>query len=216
VSHDDFEPMNGLPGVVPAGEQILWQGVPRWQTLARHAFHVDKAFVYFGALLVLDGVRELSSGSSVVVALQALYIPTVLALAALATLTLLAYLSARSTVYTVTSRRVAIRTGIAFSVTINLPFRLIDGVSLRTARDGTGDLPLRLARGERIGYFLAWPSVRPWHYTAPQPMLRAVESPVAVGEILASAVADVPAVAARQVPTSSVVTGHRHGDAVTA
>jgi hypothetical protein len=91
VSHDDFEPMNGLPGVVPAGEQILWQGVPRWQTLARHAFHVDKAFVYFGALLVLDGVRELSSGSSVVVALQALYIPTVLALAALATLTLLAY-----------------------------------------------------------------------------------------------------------------------------
>ena len=31
--HDDFafEPVRGLPAVLPPGERMLWQGAPRWQ-----------------------------------------------------------------------------------------------------------------------------------------------------------------------------------------
>ena len=31
--HDDFdfEPVRGLPQVLPEGERLLWQGAPRWQ-----------------------------------------------------------------------------------------------------------------------------------------------------------------------------------------
>ena len=35
--HDDFdfEPVRGLPQLLPKGERMLWQGAPRWQDLAR-------------------------------------------------------------------------------------------------------------------------------------------------------------------------------------
>jgi hypothetical protein len=47
----EFEAARGLPEQLPAGERVLWQGAPRWQTLARHAFHVRLLAVYFAALL---------------------------------------------------------------------------------------------------------------------------------------------------------------------
>lgn len=187
-----FEPIWGLPGLLPAGERILWQGAPRWQSLARRAFRLGPLGAYFGALLLWDAVSVMRDGLSPAQAASALFVPVVLAGAACASLLALAYLSARSTVYTVTTRRVAIRTGIAFSVTINLPFRQIDSVSLKTFGDGTGDIPLGLARGERVGYFTCWPSVRPWRYTRTEPMLRAIPQAAAVGELLAGAIARAP------------------------
>jgi hypothetical protein len=43
MSHDDFafEPVPGLPAPLPKGERILWQGSPRWQSLARTAYYVN-------------------------------------------------------------------------------------------------------------------------------------------------------------------------------
>ena len=39
MSHDDFEQVPGLPGPLPVGERVLWQGAPRWQALAGKAMH---------------------------------------------------------------------------------------------------------------------------------------------------------------------------------
>ena len=47
-----------------------------------------------------------------------------LALTAIGMLTLLAWLSARATVYSVTSHRVIIKGGVALPVTVNLPFAI--------------------------------------------------------------------------------------------
>jgi hypothetical protein len=41
---------SGLPGALPEGETIQWQGSPDWRSLARHAFHVRKVAVYFALL----------------------------------------------------------------------------------------------------------------------------------------------------------------------
>ena len=35
--HDfDFEPIRGLPALLPAGEKQLWQGSPHWKSQAIH------------------------------------------------------------------------------------------------------------------------------------------------------------------------------------
>ena len=50
--HFDFEPVRGLPALLPAGEKLLWQGSPDWRSLAVRAYHVRKIAIYF-LLLVL-------------------------------------------------------------------------------------------------------------------------------------------------------------------
>ena len=48
MSEHDFEPIRGLPGPLPEGETILWQGAPDWRVLAVQAFHVRAVAIYFG------------------------------------------------------------------------------------------------------------------------------------------------------------------------
>jgi len=66
MSHDDFDfdPVRGLPEVLPAGERMLWQGSPRWQDMALHAFHVRKVAVYFAVITLSVVVLRLAEGSS--------------------------------------------------------------------------------------------------------------------------------------------------------
>ena len=42
----------GLPGPLPPGEVLLWQGAPNWWTLARRALHIHQVAAYFAVLLV--------------------------------------------------------------------------------------------------------------------------------------------------------------------
>ena len=60
----DFEPVRGLPEMLPAGERLLWQGAPRWQDLAVHAFHARKVIWYFLAIAIVQAVFRLADGSS--------------------------------------------------------------------------------------------------------------------------------------------------------
>ena len=60
----DFEPVRGLPQHLPKGERMLWQGAPRWQDLAVHAFHARKVIWYFAGLTILAGVLRLAEGDS--------------------------------------------------------------------------------------------------------------------------------------------------------
>ena len=190
MSDDHFEPVYGLPGFLPAGEKILWQGAPEWKGLAFRALRVREVFAYFAFLVVLELVRRLGAGDLQASAWSGLAVTVALGCAACLVLGVIAYLSARTTVYTVTNRRVAIRTGIAFTFTINLPFGLLDSVDVVTRGGGDGDVLLTLARGERLSYAMCWPSVRPWHYRAPQPLLRCIPHAQRVGELIARAVAE--------------------------
>ncbi len=66
------------------------------------------------------------------------------------------------------------RIGIVLTLTLNLPFRVIESAGLRTYADGTGDIPLSLAGKEKIAIIHLWPHARPWRFARPEPMLRAI------------------------------------------
>lgn len=191
MSDFDFEPIPGLPERPPQGEQILWQGSPDWQRVARDVYHVDKVVLYFGALLLLKAVAEAWSGASLGQALSATGKAAVwlvpLAALACAILVGLAYLTGRTTIYTITSRRVVIRFGIALPMTVNLPYRVIGAVGMSTHPDGTGDIPLSLTTSDRIAYLVMWPHTRPWRLSRPEPMLRSVPNASLVGAMLVQA-----------------------------
>ena len=190
MSEYDCEPVPGLPEHLPAGERILWQGAPDWRCVARRVFLVRLIAAYFAALASWLGAVTLYDGGPLSAAAKAALWPTLLGLAAIGILALIAWLIGRTTVYTVTNRRLVMRFGIAMPMTVNIPFRLIDSAAVKTRRDGSGDIPLTLTGSERIGYAILWPHARPWKLARPQPMLRAIPDARSVAAILARALAD--------------------------
>jgi len=183
----EFEPQYGLPEPLPAGEHLLWQGSPQWRVMARHIFHVRLLAAYFGVILALRAAGVLIGGGSAFEALlSALWLlPPVLF--ALGIVLLMAWLSSRTTVYTITDRRVVMRIGIVLSLTFNLPFGSIAAAGLRSYPDGSGDIPLTLASGNKIAFAHLWPHARPWRVTRPEPMLCCLPDAAQVAQVLATA-----------------------------
>jgi len=195
VSHHDdfaFDPVKGLPEHLPQGETMLWQGSPRWQSLAVRAFHIRKVAIYFAILAAAQSVFRFADGATAGDALKPFIWYSVLALLSIAILTGLAMLSARTTIYTITSKRVVMRLGMALPLTLNLPYSKIESADLRLYRDGTGDLPLMLSSGDRIAWAVLWPHARPFRFRHPEPMLRAIPEADKVGACLASALQGAP------------------------
>lgn len=202
----EFEPVPGLPETLPAGERIVWQGAPDARSLALSAFHLRKLAVYFVVLLALRGVVAFGGGASFFDALIAAVTLAPLALAALALLALFAWLIARTTLYTITTKRVVMRFGVALPMTVNIPFCIVESVALRREDDGNGDIPLTLAGADRIAYLHLWPHARPRHYAHPEPMLRCVPDAERVAALLAQAIAG-GAPRATMASTSAAVDG---------
>lgn len=191
----EFEAAHGLPEQLPAGEKIIWQGSPNWTTLAVKVMHLRTIAIYFAAMLLWRGGTVFSETSSVLAALQSIALPLPLALIALSLLATLAWLTARTTVYTLTDQRVVMRIGIVLSVTFNLPHRMIESVNIRGFTNGGGDIALLLAASDKIAYGNLWPHARPWRLRRTEPMMRAVPQAANVGELIAAAVQAVPAAA---------------------
>lgn len=183
------EPVRGLPELLPRGEQMLWQGAPAWRGLASSAYHARGAALYFGLLLAWRLGAGLMAGETAASLAVSLLLLTALAAAAVGTLVTLAVLAARTTVYTITNRRLVMRIGIALPMTLNLPFKAIASASARTHPDGTADIPLQLAPQHRLAFLILWPHCRPWHLRKPEPMLRRVANGADVAGILAQALA---------------------------
>jgi uncharacterized membrane protein YeaQ/YmgE (transglycosylase-associated protein family) len=180
ITEYDDEPVRGLPGELPQGETLLWQGSPDWRLLARSAFFTRIVGLYFASLVAL-AIYNGSSGG---------VIATVIAgLIGVGLLMLYAWAVARTTVYTLTSRRVVLRIGVALNMCINLPLAKIGGANLRPLGPVEGDLALQLIGPHNLGYLVLWPHARPWRLGKPQPMLRALPDAAVVGERLARAVA---------------------------
>lgn len=195
IPHDqapehEFEAAPGLPEALPAGEKMLWQGGPDWRMLAREALHTRFIAAYFGVLIVWRGAGVLASGGSVGDVTLSMLWPLPVAAAALGLLLLIAWLMARTTVYTITDKRVVMRVGVVLSITFNLPLSQIEAAGLHAQANGRGDINLTLTETDRIAYLHLWPHVRPWRLKRTQPMLRCLPQAVSVAATLASALAD--------------------------
>lgn len=176
----EFEPQFGLPERLPAGETVLWQGVPDRARIAREVFHLRGVAIYFLAILALRAAFQYHDSGSIAQAIAAATWLVPIFATGYLILWVLAHLVARTTAYTVTDRRVVMRVGIVLSLTFNIPFARIQAAQVRRHRDGGGDIVLELVPGDKIAWAHLWPHVRPWRVALPQPMLRglpAVEVP---------------------------------------
>lgn len=187
------EQIVGMDEPLPAGERLLWQGAPRWQSLARHALHVRKVALYFAVLAGWKFAASLGEGAGGTTALVGAAWLLALGAAAIGVLTAIAWGMQRTTIYAVTSERVLMRIGIALPMTLNLPLAQIDGAGLRMRRDGSGDIALALRAGQRIGWLYLWPHARAWRIAQPEPQLRGLGEPLLVADIVARALAEAAA-----------------------
>lgn len=185
----EFEPIPGLPEKLPQGERILWQGAPDWRSIALRAYHLKLAGLYLGLFAAWRLAAGLSDGLGLATVLADVAWLAIPAALGGGLIVLLAWLTAKATVYTITDRRVVMRFGMALPMVVNLPFRIVSAAGMKLYRDGTADLPLTLSGRDRISYLALWPHARPWRLRNPEPMLRAVPDGPRVTQILASALA---------------------------
>lgn len=176
-----------LPEPLPEGEHLLWQGSPAWRPYSRRVFQIDKIAVYFMVIIVWVAVSAAVGGGGAD-ALRSLVWTVPPALSVLLLLAGLALLYARTTVYTITSKRVVIQSGLAFTTAVNLPFSKISSADMKTFSDATGDIELAMS-GPRLLYSMIWPNVRLLRLKRPTPMIWALDHPHDAADILGQALA---------------------------
>jgi hypothetical protein len=214
--HDDYqsEPVRGLPERLPAGERILWQGSPRWWHLAKTVFHIRAAAIYFAGLLAWRADVRMTAAGDVHAAFAAVVSLLPVVAIGLGLLSLLAWLSCRTTVYTITNRRVVLRIGIALTTSINIPFSALGAAGFRPRAGATGDIALTVLSTDRLAYSNLWPHVRPWRWAAPEPMLRSIPNARHVAGILSAALREaLPGTAALPPVMATGKNGHAGKDA---
>ncbi|MEM1142556.1 MAG: photosynthetic complex putative assembly protein PuhB [Pseudomonadota bacterium] len=168
---DEIEPIPGLPEEPPEHEKILWQGSPDAKLFAKRVFHVRALSVYFLAIAGFQGVmRILDGGDGSAFGGPGLVL--ILGAVALGIFGLLALGYAKTTVYTITTERIAMRFGIALPMVVNIPLALVASADMKQYPDGSGDIVLTLEERKRMSYLLMWPNVRPWRFFPSHPALR--------------------------------------------
>lgn len=181
----EIEPVPGLPENLPAGEKLLWQGSPDWRDIAVRVMHVRGVSVYFTALFAYLGWAAYDGGATAEAAAMTTLRPVPIAIAAVGFLVLIAYAIARTTMYSITNKRIVMRFGLALPMTVNIPYALVRSADL-SERESHGDVALELD-APRQSLIVLWPHVRPWRTTKPQPMLRSLADARAVAATLAGA-----------------------------
>ncbi len=190
-------PRRPAPVRLAPGEHLLWQGGPSWQAIAARVFHVRLIVAYFAVLILADMIAARLHHMGRAAALR-VGVPGLLTGAAtMLILAVVAFAMGRTTRYTVTTRRVVMQFGVGLPATLVLPLHRIAAASVRVRADHAGDISLRLFPGDRIGFAKLWPHVRPWHLSAPEPMLRDVPQAATVAAPLCRALAAAAEVARR-------------------
>jgi len=181
--------IRGVPHPLPDGEQLLWEGAPSMGAVATHVFHWRLVLAYFVGMLALwamttdtpRGTEVWWSEATLRLALGVFVMLCVFGLSRAV---------ASTSWYAITSRRVVMRVGMAFPMSINIPFTLLQTAGLGVFRDGTGQVALGLVPGQRLAYIALWPHCLVWNINHPAPVLRGLEQPEMVAKLLATAVAD--------------------------
>lgn len=186
--HDDFnfEPVRGLPEKLPEDEHILWQGSPDPGRLAREALGLRWVAGYFALLVVWRvGVSSAEYPFGIAVAHGLPFL--VAGIIACGIIYGIAYVQARSAVYTLTNKRVAMRIGAALTMTLNLPYNWIGNAVADIKPSGHGTIAFELIGEDRLSYLMTWPHVRPWKMARTQPALRCIPNAAKVAQLFADA-----------------------------
>jgi Bacterial PH domain len=172
----ELEPEHGLPEPLPKGERMLWQGSPQFGALALRVFHLRKVALYFALLMAWRASGVVADGGGFLDTLSSLALPMGVALLGLAALSTLAWLTARTAVYTLTDKRLVMRIGIVLTLTFNIPLRSIRWAAIGQNKqaDGVGDIVIALNGPDHIAWLHLWPHARPWRMAKPEPMLCSV------------------------------------------
>ncbi|MEL6112670.1 MAG: photosynthetic complex putative assembly protein PuhB [Pseudomonadota bacterium] len=185
------EPSRGLPQLLPRGEKVLWQGAPRPLALAIHALHIRPIGLYFAGLMVWNVIGGLSNGVALGPALANALPMGVAGLFAVGILFVIARMMARASVYTITTSRVVIRSGVALRKYINLPFAQIAAVALKARGGDAGDLALELTntrnKSAAVPLLHLWPHARPFRLLRPVPLLRGLSDAKTPATVLVDA-----------------------------
>lgn len=186
-SEIEVEPVPGLPEQLPPGEHILWQGRPAWKSLARHTFKLGWLAFYFAFFATTRAVVVREEGH---VASGALGVLIAIALGGvcIGMLSLVAWMHARATMYTITNKRVVMRIGVALPTAFNLPFKCLASADVDARDSGDGDIALTLAGSDRIAWLHLWPHAQPWRLAKARPMLRSIPEAQRVASLLSDAV----------------------------
>lgn len=201
MSEFEQDYLPGLPEKLPEGETLLWQGSPNWRSIARRALHVGTIAAYFAALAGWSAYSGLSRGKEWSEIASSLLSIAVAAGVTLGVLCLIARAIERTTIYSITSRRVVMRFGMALPMTLSLPFSVIGSADLKRHADGTGDIAFRNGTKQRLGFVPLWPHVRAWRINNPEPQLRCVPEGERIAALLVNAMRE----AARQNPQGAIV-----------
>lgn len=188
MSHDDFafEPQAGLPQRLPQTEVMLWQGRPSALALLREAYGLRWILAYFAVVVLWRAAAGWMDGGFA--RSMAMAIPYVgLGVLALIVTGLLAWVAARSTLYSVTTARVVMRIGAALTVTLNLPYRQIGRAALDLRKGGTGTIAFETLGDTKFSALVLWPHLRPWHFARTQPALRCIPDAARVARLIAEA-----------------------------
>jgi hypothetical protein len=199
MSEYDHEPTRGLPEALPEGEHIIWQGAPDWKRLIASALHIRIALLYFAVIAAVAVMRgDLGTAAAM----------AVFALAVTGLSALFAYGVGRTTVYTLTNKRIVLRIGVALNKCINIPLSEIESANLKLLSGSTGSIVMTLKGMPSMGYIMLWPHARSLRIVRPQPMLRAIDEAEKVGEMLFKATSALQPIAqAQNAPAQTNVEG---------
>lgn len=183
--------VRGVSEALPPGEQILWEGAPNARALARHLFFIRPLSAYLGAMMLwwvaVNRTQFNTETFWATLGIQFLLVGGVIGGA-----WMLSRSIANGTVYAITDRRIVMRFGVIFPLTINVPLHYVEGASAREFSDRTGQIAVQLTKKESIAWIVLFPHVRPFEFSQPQPLLRGLTDSVKVGEVLRAAVLAVP------------------------
>ncbi len=186
----DYEPVPGLPARLPAGERILWQGAPCASIVSRRLLRSHWIAGYFLVLIGWNVAAGLYDGRETGLILFSSGALTIMATIAIVLLELFAWGVHKTTLYTITNRRVVMRIGVALSATFNLPFTKVLSADIRKDKTGRGDIALTMAPGSKLSFMVFWPHVRGYRRGALIPQMIALDAVDVPAGILASALAE--------------------------
>ena len=171
------EPVEGLPDFLPEGETMVWQGRPTVAAMARRVFFIPHLALYFGLLIAGHTLYRLMEGVSAAQVMGTFVWQAGLAATVLVLLAWLARSYAASVMYTLTSERLVIRSGVALPMMVNIPIEQITAADMRVYRDGTGDIVLTPVADRKLHWVLLWPNVSAWYSRPIRPLLRGLAEP---------------------------------------
>lgn len=175
MSEYDYEPVRGLPEELPEDEHIIWQGAPDWKSMVMSALHIRLTIVYFLSIFAVAAFQGDTGTALAMIALGVI---------ATGLFFLFAWGVARTTVYTLTNKRIVLRIGVALNKCINLPLNQMEAANLKLVAGHHGNIALSLKGMPRLGYLMLWPHARSLRFVRPQPMLRAIPDAEKVAGLL--------------------------------